>query len=839
MKARLATIFACVVPFAALPIDCPAPMPDCREAEPVAGEAPSLLPRGKRFRLVWNDEFDGDALDGSKWGYRTTFWGRRAHWFATPDDGAVVVKDGLCHLKIVKRPDGQFVSPQLQTGELVWDIPHEENPKGFWPLPKREPPKFVHRYGYYECRCRLQRMPGWWSAFWMQTETQGTCLDPERAGIEHDIMESFEPGKIIPHCFYANGYGKDMRAFKTPILPDGVSGFDCQKTLDTENFHRFGLLWEPDGYTLFVDGVQDGAKIGHATGHPVSQVPEFLLISTECRWYREHRMTGKAHEGLEEAAAAGDEFAVDYVRVFDILPDTAAEEPWFNPQTARPQDPPQADSGMTAARIFDSDIAGLKKIGRVAAKPASAIPDSSNASVGFEGLDRGLFDPERTYDALAAAGIKWARVQTMWSRCEKQKGVLDFSVLDEVVDNLVSRGVRPWFSLTFGNALYMEGCHTGAAVGCVPTLYGDECREAWLRYVHALARRYRGVVDHWEVWNEPNSIHFWRPGKPDAAQYIELVKLASAAIKAEIPGARIGGGEACGALFDNGGWDRRFFELGGAKEIDFWCFHAYGRVPERTFRVLKTDEGDIEDYVEAMKWSRAFIDAHGGSHVELWQGESGYPTRFKERHWLFYPNSASCRDGWRSEANQAKWLLRRFAIDRICGLARSSFYQMADISRQYAMGISTQTVVPTHGLLDGWTYEPRMSYRAFANWNALLATAKSDAGAAVSLAPAEDAGAKTVAAALRTEDGRTLFIYWCAFDFSYSYVGKCYKGRRDAALTVPAALAPKEPVLVDLLRGGVYVIGNVRRDGETVVFEGLPLVDYPLAIAERSAAEGH
>ncbi|MBO6266827.1 MAG: hypothetical protein J6M06_01200, partial [Synergistaceae bacterium] len=44
-------------------------------------------------------------------------------------------------------------SPQLQTGELVWDVPHEENPKGFWPLPKREKAKFAHRYGYYECRC--------------------------------------------------------------------------------------------------------------------------------------------------------------------------------------------------------------------------------------------------------------------------------------------------------------------------------------------------------------------------------------------------------------------------------------------------------------------------------------------------------------------------------------------------------------------------------------------------------------------------------------------------------------------------------------------------------------
>ena len=30
-----------------------------------------------------------------------------------------------------------------------------DNPKSFWPLPKREKAKFTHRYGYYECRCRL------------------------------------------------------------------------------------------------------------------------------------------------------------------------------------------------------------------------------------------------------------------------------------------------------------------------------------------------------------------------------------------------------------------------------------------------------------------------------------------------------------------------------------------------------------------------------------------------------------------------------------------------------------------------------------------------------------
>ena len=105
----------------------------CREVNTVQGEEPSFLPEGRDFKLVWHDEFNGTALDESKWGYRTNFWGRPAHWFATPADNAVEVKDGLLHLKLIKRADGQFVSPQLQTGELMWDVPHDPNAKGFWP----------------------------------------------------------------------------------------------------------------------------------------------------------------------------------------------------------------------------------------------------------------------------------------------------------------------------------------------------------------------------------------------------------------------------------------------------------------------------------------------------------------------------------------------------------------------------------------------------------------------------------------------------------------------------------------------------------------------------------
>ena len=311
------TIFACAA-LAAVGALAAAELPANASAayDGVKSGEGAVLSDGRKLKLVWSDEFSGDRLDESKWSYRTNFWGQRAHWFATPEDNAVEVKDGLLHLKLVKRPDGQFVSPQLQTGELVWDVPHEKNPKGFWPLPKREKPKFMHRYGYYECRCRLQQMPGWWSAFWMQTPSQGCSLDPRYSGIEHDIMESFDPGVVIAHCFHCNGYGADYMGFKAPRVKKSIEGaIDVDKT----QFHVFGMLWEPDGYTLYVDGRQHGPKVGQGEGEAVSQVEEFILLTTEAKWYRNDHMTGKGVPELDAAAEAGDEFLVDYVRVYDLV----------------------------------------------------------------------------------------------------------------------------------------------------------------------------------------------------------------------------------------------------------------------------------------------------------------------------------------------------------------------------------------------------------------------------------------------------------------------------------------------------------------------------------------
>ena len=287
----------------------------CSEVHSVDGCAPSFLPDGKEFSLTWHDEFNGGGLDETKWSYRTNFWGRRAHWFASPEDECVEVKGGRLHLKLKKLPNGQFVSPQLQTGGLIWDLPRVQNPSGFWSLAKREKPKFVHRYGYYECRCRLQKMPGWWSAFWMQSEAQGTTLDPAVSGIEHDIMESFDPGEVIVSAFHMNGYGPDYKGFHIPAEYDEepIFGGKLNLAVDTEEFHTYGLLWEPDGYSVYVDG-----RLRGRNSTAVSHVPQFILLTTEAKWYRKDRMTGSAAPELDAAADAGDDFVVDFVRVYDM-----------------------------------------------------------------------------------------------------------------------------------------------------------------------------------------------------------------------------------------------------------------------------------------------------------------------------------------------------------------------------------------------------------------------------------------------------------------------------------------------------------------------------------------
>lgn len=309
MSAALA-VAAQFPPVTSLPLEC-------EKVVTVSGKEPSWLPEAKKFKLIWNDEFDGDKLDMTKWSFRTNFWGSRFTCFADENDtDAVKVEDSLLYL-YVREKDGRFYSPHLQTGALVYDGPKTDDGKAFWPYAKREKPKFMHKYGYYECRAKTQRERGWWSAFWLQSPDVGATLNPTHSGIECDIMECFTPGRIIPSAMHYNGYGADYRGFQS----DRGSGNIHSRALaiDQDEFHVYGCLWEPDGYTFYIDGRRKGPKIGHGEGEAVSDTEQFILVSTECHSYRRN---GKPESKvLSKAVQANDAFVIDYVRVFDIVPE--------------------------------------------------------------------------------------------------------------------------------------------------------------------------------------------------------------------------------------------------------------------------------------------------------------------------------------------------------------------------------------------------------------------------------------------------------------------------------------------------------------------------------------
>lgn len=278
----------------------------------------SWLPDGFDFELKWSDEFDGNVLDETKWLYRTNFWGKPFPAYC--DKGVTLDGNSNAVFTPVRMEDGRICSAQLQTGSNSFDIPktafkEETNACGdnhFWPLGKLPKPTFMHRFGYYECRCRLQKTNGWWSAFWLQSSGPGTTYDPEWSGVEVDIMEYFGNKKLTTGNFYG-GYGEELKnAGRIYYDLNGEQKFDPDEFDKlNEEFHRFGLLWTENEYRYYLDG----KELGRVDG-PISQIPQFILLTTEVQGYR--RGDGTKHEEKAEASL-DDSFVVDYVRVFDVV----------------------------------------------------------------------------------------------------------------------------------------------------------------------------------------------------------------------------------------------------------------------------------------------------------------------------------------------------------------------------------------------------------------------------------------------------------------------------------------------------------------------------------------
>ena len=221
-------------------------------------------PEKEGYKLYWQDEFDGNRLDTTKWKNRAL--GVRRGGFGTPD--AVEVQGG--YLKI---------RAYMQHDTLMVGAVSTEGIKGF-------------RYGYFECRARLPKTTGPWAAFWIQSPKISQGEDPGQYGTEIDIFEYFrrQGGDFISHNLHW-AYGPHQKS-SGPFL-SRVPGIG-------EGFHTFALQWTPEKYAFFIDGLKY-----QETRQAVSHIPENIILSYEpC-----------ARKDLD-VTELPDSFVVDYVRVY-------------------------------------------------------------------------------------------------------------------------------------------------------------------------------------------------------------------------------------------------------------------------------------------------------------------------------------------------------------------------------------------------------------------------------------------------------------------------------------------------------------------------------------------
>lgn len=179
------------------------------------------------WKLTWHDEFDGDALDASKWNVVTggNGFGNHELEYYTSRPENLRVRNGMLVIRAVKEnyagPDGvarDYTSARINTKN-----------------------KFAQRYGRFEARIRIPGGRGMWPAFWLLGDS-GRWPD---CG-EIDIMENIgkEPASVHG-TIHGPGYSGAKGITSSFEMPG------AQKV--SADFHVFAVEWEPEAIRFYMD----------------------------------------------------------------------------------------------------------------------------------------------------------------------------------------------------------------------------------------------------------------------------------------------------------------------------------------------------------------------------------------------------------------------------------------------------------------------------------------------------------------------------------------------------------------------------------------------------------
>ena len=458
----------------------------------------------------------------------------------------------------------------------------------------------------------------------------------------------------------------------------------------------------------------------------------------------------------------------------------------------------------------------LKQVGTVKPRHSRTI-GHSKIGLGFEKLDRDVFDPEKAYDRVAEVGVKWIRIQSGWARTERERGVYDFRWLDSIVDNLLSRGLQPWMCLCYGNGLYDEAAaKVFGAVGC-PPIKTDEQRRAWHDYVAAVTSRYQGKILYYEVWNEPDGGWCWKHG-PDGREYGEFVIATAQAIRLGDPKARVIAGSMC---LPDMAWLSAVAATGALACSDALTYHEYSEDETRSF--------------ERVRVLRSFCRKFNPD-IQIIQGESGSQSRSD--------GAGALRGMAWTPLRQAKQLLRHTLADLLADVEFLSYFSCMDMIEALNGTVGDKSSYLDYGYFgilgadfdaDGRStgeYTPKPSYYALQNVSSIFCEDVKVVDLPIIGQPEssllvgrDDKPFDLITGGFRKPNGSSAFVYWKPTPLMTTTY--------DGTVTWQAAGLAGDPHLVDLMTGAIYEIpaSMIRDEGNGCIrLLHLPVFDYPLLI---------
>lgn len=217
----------------------------------LAAATPTQAEQGvdlSEYTLVFNDEFQSDTLDRTKWNTALT-WG--------PD---LVIYNQMQYFVDVQY-DADFGYDPFELDGEVLTISAIETPDDLRSAANEQPwlsgvlttaGKFDFTYGYVEARLDTQAGRGLWPAFWMLS-AEFISLKPEIFIMEND---GSQPDSISHNYNYIDSDGNLRSPGQWEVTSPELS----------EGFHKVGVAWSPQELLFYINDVPSYRIVGENVG---------------------------------------------------------------------------------------------------------------------------------------------------------------------------------------------------------------------------------------------------------------------------------------------------------------------------------------------------------------------------------------------------------------------------------------------------------------------------------------------------------------------------------------------------------------------------------------------